>query len=741
MAPKKSTKKKQKSNNVEIMLYVYVIIIITISLIGILESGFLGYLLANVSEFIFGTYYIVFFVLCLIYAVTVAIKRKWVTLASKRALGVIIVLMSLLLILSIPSNKLVGKSAFDSFIKLGPNIFEGLEVPVHGGVVGAVLYFLTSSAADITGTWVVVVALMVLGGLLLFDRQHFSKLFTAVKTVLLKPIAWFKGRKKTRKTTTTVAPDYEADLIDYRAEIKFNDVGSDKAQGSFSLENEVNNDPPVNEEVVTRNVPTVETARYDDYSDYRLPPIGRLLERNTYSKSKNNELAAKAKGRHLIEILEHFQIPAQLVDTFIGPSVTKFVIKPDIGIKVNRIMNIQDNIKMELAAKNVRIEAPIPGRNGVGIEIPNVETTPVRMKDVFDSMPENLKNKKLAVALGKDLLGNPIYCELDNMPHLLIAGATGSGKSVCMNSIICSLLLRTTPAELKLLLIDPKKVEFTQYHQVPHLIGPVISDCLKAASALEVIVNKMDARYDKFQSVAVRNITEFNTYARTNPNSGVKPLPFIVVVIDELADLMSVAGKEVEARIQRITQMARAAGIHLVVATQRPSTDVITGIIKTNIPSRIAFAVSSGIDSRTILDQIGAERLLGNGDMLYTPLGEPLPKRLQGVYVTDKEINNITSYVSSQAKPFFEDEFVNGADANQDGYGSTSADPMYDEVVKFVIAEQKASTSLLQRRFGFGYNRAARIIDVLQQQGIIGPAQGSKPREVYKKSLDNKEVR
>jgi len=735
MAPKKSTKKKQKSKNVEIMLYVYVIIIVTISLIGILESGFLGYLLANVSEFLFGTYYIVFFVLCLIYAVVVAIKREWVTLASRRALGIVIVLMSLLIVLSIPSDKLVGKESFDGFTKLVPNIFDGLEVPIHGGLFGAIMYFLTSSAADITGTWVVVIALMVLGGLLIFDRKHFNKLFATIKTILLKPITWFKGRKKTRKPVATITPDYDADLIDYRAEIKFSDVGSDKAQGSFSLENEVYNEP-VNEEPVARSVPMVETARYDDYTDYRLPPIGRLLERNTYSKSKNNELAAKAKGRHLIEILEHFQIPAQLVDTFIGPSVTKFVIKPDIGIKVNRIINIQDNIKMELAAKNVRIEAPIPGRNGVGIEIPNVETTPVRMKDVFDSMPENLKNKKLAVALGKDLLGNPIYCELDNMPHLLIAGATGSGKSVCMNSIICSLLLRTTPAELKLLLIDPKKVEFTQYHQVPHLIGPVISDCLKAASALEVIVNKMDARYDKFQSVAVRNITEFNTYARTNPNSGLKPLPFIVVVIDELADLMSVAGKEVEARIQRITQMARAAGIHLVVATQRPSTDVITGIIKTNIPSRIAFAVSSGIDSRTILDQIGAERLLGNGDMLYTPLGEPLPKRLQGVYVTDKEINNITSYVASQAKPFFEDEFVNGVDANQDGYGSTSADPMYDEVVKFVVSEQKASTSLLQRRFGFGYNRAARIIDVLQQQGVIGPAQGSKPREVYKKSLD-----
>jgi len=480
---------------------------------------------------------------------------------------------------------------------------------------------------------------------------------------------------------------------------------------------------------------------------YRLPkPYENFLDKAVSSSSNINKTSAAVKGEKVIEILHNFGIEASLLNTYIGPSVTKFEIKPDSSVKVNRIMNISDNIKMELAAKDIRIEAPIPGRSAVGIEIPNVEPVPVRMLDLIRSIPENKKNVELLFSVGKDLMGKAVFCDLAKMPHLLIAGATGSGKSVCINSIIVSFLLRTNPNDVKLVLVDPKKVEFTPYKDIPHLLWPIIDDSQMASNMLKKIVVIMEERYEAFASAGVRNIDGFNTFVKEhNRNlkageSAINPLPYIVVIIDELADLMAIAGKDVELSIQRITQLARASGIHLIVATQRPSTDVITGLIKSNIPSRISFAVASSIDSRTILDQTGAERLLGNGDMLYYPQGETSPIRLQGVYVTDREINRITAYVKSQAKPEYEDSYfeflsnMNGTTVMAAGsVNADSQDSLYDEVVEFVRAQQKASTSLLQRRFGIGYNRAARLIDTLEDRGIIGPANGSKPREVYVK--------
>ena len=474
---------------------------------------------------------------------------------------------------------------------------------------------------------------------------------------------------------------------------------------------------------------------------YHLPKYDLLDTVPPQSENGVNERAAREKGQSLIRILDNFDIHADLVATHIGPAVTKFEVRPDASVKVSKISGISDNIKMELAAKDVRIEAPIPGHNAVGIEIPNVESTPVRMKELITRIPVALRSQKMLFVLGKDLLGNTVTCRLDKMPHLLIAGATGSGKSVCINSIITSFLLRTKPDEVKLLLIDPKKVEFTQYAKIPHLIGPVISDAAQASNALKVIVQIMEQRYEVFSQTGVRNITVYNEKVKNDPTADkLQPMPYIVVIIDELADLMSVAGKEVEGSIQRITQLARAAGIHLIVATQRPSTDVITGIIKANIPSRIAFAVSSGIDSRTILDHIGAERLLGNGDMLYMPIGASAPVRVQGVFVSDEEIDRITQYCSAQGTPMYNDAFIRleGVEGNEDtAVMSASDDPLYDEIKDYVIDVQKASTSLLQRRFGIGYNRAARMIDVLEEKGIIGPAQGSKPRDVYIKKDKN----
>ena len=473
---------------------------------------------------------------------------------------------------------------------------------------------------------------------------------------------------------------------------------------------------------------------------YQLPKVSLLDPLPPKGSNPENEVAAREKSQLLLQILNNFDIEAQLLNTHIGPSVTQFEIRPDVNVKVSKILGLTDNIKMQLAARDVRIEAPIPGRNAVGIEIPNVKSTPVKMREIINDVG-NDKDQPLLFFLGKDLLGRTVTCRLDKMPHMLIAGATGSGKSVCMNSIICSLLLRTKPDEVKMLLVDPKKVEFTPYRNIPHLIGPVINDPNKASNALKVIVRIMDERYNMFAAAGVRNIEVYNNMVeqqggKPNPDGSPAPkkIPYIVVIIDELADLMAVAGKEVEQSIQRITQLARAAGIHLIVATQRPSVDVITGIIKANIPSRIAFAVSSGMDSRTILDHVGAERLLGYGDMLYMPIGQTGSTRVQGVFVTDDEVQRITSFVSSEASPVYDDSFVqlDGIESGEGGIVTEiSDDPLFKEIKEYVIEAQKASTSLLQRRFGIGYNRAARMIDALEEHGIIGPAQGSKPREVY----------
>ena len=480
---------------------------------------------------------------------------------------------------------------------------------------------------------------------------------------------------------------------------------------------------------------------------YHLPPMSLLTNIASSKASNINKNSAEVKGQKLIEILSNFGIQARLTNTFIGPSVTKFEIVPDENIKVNKISGISDNIKMGLAAKDIRIEAPIPGRSAVGVEIPNAENVMVRMSELTKSEKFKDKSKQLLFTLGKDLMGEPVYCELNKMPHLLVAGATGSGKSVCMNTIIISYLLRSDPKDLKIVLIDPKKVEFTPYHDIPHLLWPVITDSDMASMMLKKAVVIMEERYDAFADAGVRDIKSFNDLViKHNASVGdgeskMKKMPYIVIIIDELADLMMTAKKEVEASIQRLTQLSRACGIHMIVATQRPSTDVITGLIKSNIPSRISFAVSSSIDSRTILDQTGAEKLLGHGDMLYLPQGESGPIRVQGCFVTDDEIKRITDYCKKQDGPDYDDtyfEIKRNLEGESFSYSSESNNPrekdaLYDEVVEYVTEAQKASTSLLQRRFGIGYNRSARIIDELEKNGIIGPSNGSKPREVYKK--------
>ena len=417
------------------------------------------------------------------------------------------------------------------------------------------------------------------------------------------------------------------------------------------------------------------------------------------------------------------------------------------GTKLNKILSINREISLALAKKDVRIQAPIPGKSTVGIEIANDEIRSVSLREILETSPSNKANSKLLVALGKNIMGRSVFAEIDKMPHLLVAGATGSGKSVCINCIIASILMRTKPDEVKLMMVDPKKVELSMYNGIPHLMMPVVTDPKKASIALQKVVAEMESRYDLFSEKNVKNIATYNEWvekenAKLPEDAKIKKMHYIVVIVDELADLMLVASKEVEDSIMRITQMARAAGIHLIIATQRPSTDVITGVVKANIPSRISFAVSSSIDSRTILDMSGAEKLLGRGDMLFLPMGENSPERVQGAYVSDEELEKIVDYTVSQQKAMYDERFMDlTSSAKEQGNAGGGIkeveeeydDPLYNDIVEFVITQGKASASLLQRRFKLGYNRAARIVDLLEERGIIGPQNGSKPREVLVK--------
>ncbi|MCY0884545.1 MAG: DNA translocase FtsK, partial [Firmicutes bacterium] len=430
------------------------------------------------------------------------------------------------------------------------------------------------------------------------------------------------------------------------------------------------------------------------------------------------------RARILVEALRQFGIEVKLGEVSQGPAITRFEIQPPPGVKVSRIVNLADDIALSLAATGVRIEAPIPGKSAVGIEVPNAEVSPVYLRDVLQSRAFVDSASPLTVALGKDAAGLPMVARLDQMPHLLIAGATGSGKSVLINALITSLLYRAGPRQVQLLLIDPKVVELSVYNGIPHLLAPVVTDARKSAGALRWAVKTMEDRYRRFAEAGVRDIGRYNAQAP-------EPLPYLVIVIDELADLMMVAPQDVEESIARLAQMARAAGIHLVVATQRPSVDVITGTIKANIPSRIAFAVSSQVDSRTILDAAGAEKLLGRGDMLFHPVGAPKPTRIQGAYVSEAEVEAVTRYLARAAggespaaeAPRFEEPV-------EEEQGAAAADPLFLEALRLVVEHRQASASLLQRRLRVGYSRAARLVDIMEQLGYVGRAEGSRAREV-----------
>ncbi len=462
--------------------------------------------------------------------------------------------------------------------------------------------------------------------------------------------------------------------------------------------------------------------------DYTLPPLSLLQQSMRIKNTRlNKDITDNVKT--LEDTLESFGVRVKVTQVTRGPAITRYEAQPAPGVKVSKIVNLADDIALSLAAQDVRIEAPIPGKAAVGIEVPNKDVATVHFRDVLEASEFMETGGKLSVALGKDIAGSSIVADLTKMPHLLIAGATGSGKSVCMNTLITSILFKAKPNEVKFLMVDPKMVELTNYNGIPHLISPVVTDPKKAASALKWVVTEMETRYELFASAGVRDIVRYNFLKGQEDPAGPNPaLPYVVVLIDELADLMMVAPGDVEDAICRLAQMARAAGIHLVVATQRPSVDVITGIIKANIPSRIAFAVSSQIDSRTILDMNGAEKLLGRGDMLFYPMGASKPVRVQGCFVSDKEVECVVKFLQAQGKPEYQEVQFNAETSSSQV--QEEGDELFHEAAKLFIENGMASVSLLQRRLRVGYTRAARLVDLLEEKGVVGPYEGSKPREV-----------
>lgn len=485
--------------------------------------------------------------------------------------------------------------------------------------------------------------------------------------------------------------------------------------------------------------PAEDEAELDTAStgaDYIMPPISLLSPVQSVDQSKEVNLIKQNRIK-LKDTMDSFGVDVSVKSATLGPSITQYEIQPATGVKVSKIVNLADDLALALAAKDIRIEAPIPGKSLIGIEVPNTQIATVGYRDVLEQTPQH-PGKPLVIPLGKDVNGHVQTMDLSKMPHLLIAGATGSGKSVMINVIITSILMTAKPDQVRMMLIDPKKVELSVYNGVPHLLTPVVTEAKLAPSALNKVLKEMEHRYERFAAAGVRNMGEYNKKVAQSDDPAMTKMPYIVVIVDELSDLMMVAGNEVETAIVRLAQMARAAGIHIIIATQRPSVDVITGLIKANIPSRIAFAVSSGVDSRTILDANGAEKLLGRGDMLYKPIDASSPMRIQGAFIPSDDVEAVVSAITDQVQPEYIEDMA-PSDAPEPGANGASDDELYDDAKAFVIQQQSASTSMLQRRFRIGYNRAARLIDDLQQQGIITPPDGAKPRKVLVNPPDEQE--
>lgn len=751
-------KSKQEQVSEELKLRIICLFFIFLVIIAAMQLGVIGDHLNYVFMYVFGNLNGIIYLTCILLLGYIVVKADFPKFNGPKAVGLYLLFIGLTLFIS-ATPSLTGIKVIQSYFN---------QVPLNrGGLLGAVLYGFLSALFDYMGAIIAAVFIVVTGIILLGSKFYFEHKkeiqkraknnFNKTKDSLKQHSNYFGNffKKKQNKTTffdDAIFEDDETPTTIFE-EIAKEDVTLPQAF-TFNDEHQeieiVDKEPPipsVDEELVQNDQSQIEepVIEHNTNKNYHLPPLS-LLHNVVNKKQGENKNHAVESAERLTAVLNEFGVHASINNISIGPSITKYELKLETGTRVNKIMSLQDDIKLALAAKDIRIEAPIPGKPAVGVEIPNLVSSMVSFKEVFKNIPDKYKDNKLVVPLGKDVNGQVIYAELNKMPHLLIAGATGSGKSVCVNTIISSILMRAKPDEVKLILVDPKKVELSNYNGVPHLLAPVVTDPKKAAATLRETVSEMERRYDLFAGANVRKIETYNQYVEKKNQENdmehqLEKLPYIVVILDEVADLMMVASKDVEDCIMRIAQLARAAGIHLIVATQRPSTDIITGVIKANIPSRIAFAVSSSIDSRTILDCTGAEKLLGKGDMLFLPMGSNSPIRVQGAYVDDSEVEAITYYTTKQQEASYDERYTNVKPISAVAASKEEQeDEEYEMCRAFVIQAQKASTSLLQRQFRIGYNKAARIIDQLEADGIIGPQIGSKPREVYVRGYNEEEI-
>lgn len=800
---KKTQRKNTKNTNPFLSIEVSAVFIIVYCLLAVFQLGFLGKFFANLIRFFIGDLF-VFGGFCGILAgFGMLFRGRMPKIIWRWTAAAICSSIALLLFVSVTTYSSFTSSGSPIFQEMMSRFMvdfssNTISQRLGGGVLGTLLYACTYFLVSQWGTYLLVFLLLVCSGLLIFN-VHLSDVMNFIRTqtaAASEKLAQRKAEKEERmleesveensSSVRTVEDETPVTVLNSKSEEK-KEIRKphsllDRMKDAFfedyedeSLEenspSEIVPETPVTmeelpvTEIVDPIYPTVpeqplptpkkpEPEFEDDGEDigdlamggeqgdedYELPPV-TLLNPVQHSDQSNERTIVERNMRILERTFASFGVDAKVMpNPMLGPAVTKYEIQPAIGVKVSKIVNLSDDIALALAAKDIRIEAPIPGKPYVGIEVPNSQTSFVSFSDVIQSAIQS--PKPLDVPLGRDISGNVRLCDITKMPHMLIAGSTGSGKSVCINGIITSILMKTKPHEVKLMMIDPKMVELNVYNGIPHLLTPVVTNPRKAAQALQKVVAEMEKRYELFASMGMRNIDGYNAHvAQYNRETGENnpALPYIVVIVDELADLMMVASNEVEDAIIRLAQMARAAGIHMILATQRPSVDVITGIIKANVPSRIAFAVSSGTDSRTIIDANGAEKLLGRGDMLYMPMGENKPIRVQGAFLTDEEVERIVDFVKNQQEVEY-DEAMMPSENTTNASGSEPEDELFYEVIELLKEQETISTSYLQRRFRIGFNRAARMIDELESRGYVGPADGSKGRKVNVHVFDENEA-
>ncbi len=732
-------KRNKKTQGFQYNKQIKGIVIMLLSVLTLLSSGIIGDILVVILDFLFGSAYklmaVVIFIMGFLYGFF-DLRHLY-----HKKYGIIFLLISLNIFLFISFRELETVSNLE-FFDYFTHLFVVSTSRTDAGLLG---YLITETIVVLFGEFglkVIMTTIWIIIAILLIDFKVLFGSISASYNKMLLNRAEKKQAKKQESSVRKASEEFTSNSY-VNEEVKPEPVKSVSDQ-VFASNTKID-DFTVNTQKVEKEVKehTPIVTKLSNV-DYEIPSIDLLGEygANAEEVTKELEQIARNKATSLIQTLESFKLRVKITNILIGPNVTKYELQPELGLKVSKFNSLSNDIALALAAKAVRIEAPIPGKQAIGIEIPNDKAMMVGLKQVLSS-PKNDFDNKLQVGLGKDITGESTFIEINKTPHMLVAGSTGSGKSVCINGIIISLLTKTSPDDVKMIMIDPKKVELTPFNGIPHLLTPVVTEPKKAAAILKKMVFEMEHRYELFAQTNTRNIEGYNKKVKEDPSLTFTKLPYIVIIVDELADLMMVASRDVEESIARLAQMARACGIHLIIATQRPSTEVITGLIKANIPTRIAFAVSSSIDSRTILDSTGAEKLLGKGDMLVSEQGSNNMVRLQGAFIADEEVLAVVNQITSQfdqteVESNYDSDLINITEENDDDL-SDELDEYYEEVKMEVIRAQKASASHIQRRYKVGFNRAQRILDQLEANGVIAPSEGTKPRKVLMHEGENNE--